>query len=127
MLRLVSFDLQATTSGAIQWLGLLLRTTTSSTSYWWGNPTFTAPPGVAEYHRTLFEAFRDFEPVLNYAEAEIRQAQSLDDLEATHASVRSAQEQMTAAVRRALASLGPLALAALQSKPECAFLLGLST
>lgn len=123
LLRLVSFDFRETTSSTFQWLGLLHSATTSD-SEWFGRPASTAPPGVAEYEQTLFDLFLDFEPVLNYAESEIRQAGSLDELEAIHASVKSAQERMVASAREAVGSLSPEALAALRVVDECAFIRG---
>jgi hypothetical protein len=123
LLRQVSFDLFETTASMTQWHGLLYRATTSD-SEWFGRPASTAPPGVAEYERAIFELFRDFEPVLHNAEEEIRQAKSIDDLEATHASVSAAHEQMMASVREATTSLDPAALLALQSVNECGFFLG---
>jgi hypothetical protein len=109
LLRLVSFDLSTTTSNTSQWLGLILP---------------VAPPGAVEYHQTLFDLFLDFEPVLNYAEADIQQAQSLEDLKAIHASVTSAQERMMASVRQAGAGLSPEARVALQSVDECGYIRG---
>ena len=125
LLRLVSFDLKEATSSAAQYLGLLSSATRAGT--WYGNPDYSAPPGVAGYERTLFDLFLDFEPVLNHAEAEIRDAQSTDDLQATHALVESAQEQMVASVRDAATRLSPEARAALRSVDDCAYLLGPTT
>jgi hypothetical protein len=123
LLHLVSFDFKETTSSASQYLGLLHGATASS-SYWFGNPAFMAPPGVEAYEQTLFELFRDFEPVLNYAEADIRQARTLAGLEAIHASVGVAHERMVASAMEAALSVGPEALVALQSTAQCAYVLG---
>ena len=121
MLFIASFDLKQSASSASQWIGLLSGATTSSTRF--GDPAYTAA-GVAVYERTLFDLFLDFEPVLNYAVPEIRQAQSLEDLEAIHASVSGAREQLTASARDAARGLSPEALLALRSVDECAFIRG---